>query len=454
MRPLKTLLILLLTPVMLLCGCAPRYATLEEALQDGARIPRGVMIDGADVGGMTIDEAKTAMQKAHAQKQKATAFTVVSSNGRVVFDASALPIDWKREEALLEAVNLSALSFSQRELQCGMQLHGEGCRSKLEALCASLDVAAKDAVASYDDGKFSYTEASHGRKVDVAQLAKDVTAALKEGGEITAVVRETAPVYTTEQAKADTARLARFRTSFAGGTYGKANRVYNIKKAARAIDGYCIQPGEEFNMNDVLGARNGENGWRKATAIRYGVYVDEYGGGVCQVSTTLYNAVLLAELSVTERHHHSWPLGYVDIGQDATISTDGPNFRFVNDKDKPVYLSALVNEEEKTITVQIFGPKRTDGLSVKLRSQKVEHLDDPGSELVVDSSLAYGTLIVERESRSGSVSETHRLYYDAAGEMVARELVTRDKYRPLKGIIRVSPDQKQRALQKYDISQR
>lgn len=452
MRSLKAVCILLLLPLALLCGCSARYATAAEAAKAGARIPRGVTIDGTEVSGMTLEQAEAALVRAHAQKQKATRFTVVSSDGSVDFDASQLPIEYDRERTLLQAVNLSALSFGGRALCCDVQLHGEACRSSLAALCAPLCTAPKDAAATYRDGSFTYTEAANGREVDVVKLSRDVTSAMAVGGKITAAVRETSPGYSTEQAMADTTLLARFSTSFASGSYGKKDRVYNIQKAARKIDGFCVQPGTEFNMNRVLGARTGENGWRKATAIRYGAYVDEYGGGVCQVSTTLYNAVLLATLPITERHHHSWPLGYVDIGRDATISTDGPNFRFVNDGDKPVYISALVDTKKKTITVRVFGAARTDGLSVKLRSKKVENIKNPGSKLIVDKSLPAGTLLEEREARGGSVSETHRLYYDAAGALVKQELVSRDKYRPIKGTVRVSPDQKERAIRQYDIS--
>lgn len=113
--------------------------------------------------------------------------------------------------------------------------------------------------------------------------------------------------YTAEHARADTQLITEFSTSFKSATYGKANRVFNIAKAAELIDGTTIAPGEEFDMNAILGPRNAENGWKEATGIRDAVYVQEYGGGVCQVSSTLYNAVLMADLRVTDRTHHSWP---------------------------------------------------------------------------------------------------------------------------------------------------
>ena len=451
MRRLIVSFILILCTA-LLCGCAARYESLADADLQGARLPRGVRIDGADISGMTIAEARTVLKELHAQTEKEAVFTVSTSDGVVRFNASDLGAAWDTEEVLLKALNASALSAQSKAYRCQMRLHNESCRGALHTLTAQLCKAPSDAMAAYAKGGFTYTEAQAGYAVDTAALAQAVAASLDAGGALDAAVTQIEPSYTTAQAKADTVLLSSFTTSFAGGTYGKTNRVYNIRKAAQHIDGFIIEPGGEFNMNDALGDRTGKNGWRKATAIRYGVYVDEYGGGVCQVSTTLYNAVLLACLPVTERHHHTWPLGYVDAGRDATISTDGPNFRFRNDTAKPVYISAITDTDAKTITVKLFGNAPADGRKVKLSAKRVEKLADPGYKLTVDNTLAANTILVERESRGGSVSEVYRLFYDETGKLMERELIGRDKYRPVKGILRVSPDQEKRARAAYDIS--
>lgn len=218
-----------------------------------------------------------------------------------------------------------------------------------------------------------------------------------------------------------------------------------MKKAAGLIDGQRLESGGVFDMNAALGARNEENGWREATAIRQGSYVQEYGGGVCQVSTTLYNAVLLADLEIAERSHHSWPLGYIDIGRDATISTGGPNFKFINTTQSPIYISALVNTEKETVTVRLFGRARSDGIYIRLRSEKVESIADPGDEIQTDRSLPAGQTLRKRESRPGSISETYKQYYSSDGKLLREELVSRDKYRPIKGILLVSGAKKESA---------
>ena len=169
------------------------------------------------------------------------------------------------------------------------------------------------------------------------------------------------------------------------------------------------------------------------------MYVQEYGGGVCQVSSTLYNTVLMADLSVTERVHHSWPLGYIDIGRDATISTGGPNFRFVNSGGAPVTVCAAVDREKKTVTVSIYGRPLPDGISIRVTSKKLETLPEPGVEYVTDDLLKPGEQQVMREPRRGSISVTYKEYYDAEGNFLRREQVTKDKYRSISGITHVGP---------------
>ena len=207
----------------------------------------------------------------------------------------------------------------------------------------------------------------------------------------------------------------------------------------KLIDGTTIAPGEEFDMNAILGPRNAENGWKEATGIRDAVYVQEYGGGVCQVSSTLYNAVLMADLRVTDRTHHSWPLGYVDIGRDATISTGGPNFKFQNTQEVPITIGAQTDKEKKKITISVYGRPLADGVTIQISSKKVETLPEPETEVIVDESLAPGIQQVVREPRRGSVAVTYKEYYDANGNLLHKEQVTKDKYRSIKGITHVGP---------------
>ena len=432
--------------VLLLGACAsPSYDNLAQAQSAGARLGEHIYIDGVDVSGLTPQEAANRLAEAQQAILADRHFSIGSGTDSLEISAADLPIQFNCEEVLLQALSLPehALSGNARELSCTPQVQLEPLRAALSQQTAGLNQQPQDATASYDpsvEGGFVFTEATPGRVVDVHALAQSLQDHIASGDTSALPVSftEIPPSYTAQQAAADNQLICRFATSFAGSTYSKKNRVFNIEKAAAMIDGVTIAPGEEFDMNATLGDRNAENGWKKAAGIRDGAYVQEYGGGVCQVSTTLYNAVLMADLSVTERHHHSWPLGYIDPGRDATISTDGPNFRFINNGQAPITISAQVDTSEKTISVAIYGRPLPDGTTIALFAKKTATLDDLGTEYTVDTSLAPGQTEEVRKSRRGCIAVTWKEYYDAQGNLLKKEEVSEDKYRSIRGLVKVS----------------
>ena len=360
--------------------------------------------------------------------------------------AAELGALWDLDDVLLKALCLTQYypgANKARMFETSLVVDERKLGEQAEHIAEALQVASQNAYATYDAEKdcFNYMESAEGLQVDAARLADQLKIALlaERSAAIEAYTTTIPPEYTIEEARADTQRIAEFSTSFRGSTYGKANRVFNIAKAAERINGITLAPGEEFDMNAILGPRNGENGWKEATGIRDAVYVQEYGGGVCQVSTTLYNAVLMADLTVTERTHHSWPLGYIGIGRDATISTGGPNFKFRNTQEMPITIGAHTDKKKKTVTVCIYGRPLADGETIRITSKKVETLPEPETEVIIDASLAPGVQQVVREPRQGSVAVTYKEYYDADGNFLRREQVTKDKYRSIKGIIHIGP---------------
>ena len=148
--------------------------------------------------------------------------------------------------------------------------------------------------------------------------------------------------------------------------YGSsANRVNNVAKAAESINGVIMMPGDSFSYNEVLGERTAANGYLPAGAYSGGKVVTEYGGGICQVSSTLYNCALLANLEITSRTNHYFFVDYLPAGLDATVSWGGPEFVFVNDRDYPIRISAWVDNGTHTVTVEIWGTD-VDGSYVQM----------------------------------------------------------------------------------------
>ena len=426
-------------------GCAKKYTDMEDAQNSGATLGECILIDDVDVSGMTPAQAVSAVEEAHTRTLKGLYYTITAGEDSLDINAALLPISFDTRDTVMEALSLKKHwpeGIEPRRLYTAMGADIAELRKALEELSSELQYEPTDATASYSPEEgFTYTDHADGRALDYDHLSGSVHELISSGksGSVSAVTSAVPAEYTSDMARQDTTLISEFTTSFSGSTYGKANRVFNIVKAASLIDGKTVASGEEFDTNATLGDRNEENGWKTAAGIRDGAYVQEYGGGVCQVSTTLYNAVLMADLEITERHHHSWPLGYVDIGRDATISTGGPNLRFINSSAAPITISALTDKENKTVTVRIYGRPLKDGMRIELTSKKTATLSSPGTETVYDPSLAPGESETVRKARRGSVAETHKLYYSADGQLIDKVLVTEDKYRSISGIVNVGP---------------
>ena len=212
------------------------------------------------------------------------------------------------------------------------------------------------------------TQSSVGRTFDVAEAEK-AWAAASYGDTVTIPMTVTKPEHTTEEindmlfrdALSKNWTLVRLwnrdycnevRTSLSGSS---ADRISNVKKACGLLDGLVLIPGQTLSFNDTLGERTEANGWKPATAYANGEVRQEYGGGICQVSSTLYNAVLYANLEIVERACHQFQVGYLPWGMDATVSWGWPDFKFRNDAEYPVKIHAWVDEDTNECCVQILG---------------------------------------------------------------------------------------------------
>ena len=292
------------------------------------------------------------------------------------------------------------------------------------------------------DEPFLYTDAIDGLMPDRAALLQALRSVDPEKSRQSITVPfVTDPAVVTRESLAEThALLSSYTTSFSSKTLRKENRVHNIKLAAARINGTVVAPGEVFSMNKTIGDRTKANGYKLAGAITNGMSVTEYGGGVCQVSTTLFNAVLMADLAVEERYHHSWPMEYAPVGRDATIATGMKDFRFRNTGDAPVTIVAEVDEGAMTVTVRLYGQHSDAFAYIEVVSEQLSRLPGKAAEWILDESLPPGTKQVERQGRRGRTSVTYLDYYAADGTLIERRTAFKDTYPSIGEIAYVSSD--------------
>lgn len=239
------------------------------------------------------------------------------------------------------------------------------------------------------------------------------------------------PSLTTEQANAMGVKecISEFSTRFEP---ANKPRVHNIQEAANAIDGTILGPGETFSFNETVGPRSAETGYLDAPIMVGDDLVPGVGGGICQVSSTLYNAVLLANLSIVVRVNHSMAPAYLPAGRDATVAYDYIDFKFRNDGSSHILIKFLVTKN--TITSKVYGSVPT-GQKVHVITVIDEKIP-PGIIKKEDPSLAPGDEVIEDNGSWGYVVKVYRVI-ESNGVEQSRELISKDRYRPRSKRVRV-----------------
>ncbi len=212
-------------------------------------------------------------------------------------------------------------------------------------------------------------------------------------------------------------------------------RKSNIAVAVKALDNVLVASGEEFSFNRTVGERTEKRGYKISKIIVNGEFVDGIGGGVCQVSTTLYNAVLLAGLDVIEYHPHSLPISYVAPSFDAMVNSGWADLKFINRTLNPIIIRAFA--DGTTLRVEIYGEPMAEKYSRK--SLITEEIPAPASEVVVDEmgefpDLYEGDSLVVKYGRPGYKSEGY-LVVTKGGKQVKTKKIRSDKYAPIRGKI-------------------
>lgn len=282
--------------------------------------------------------------------------------------------------------------------------------------------------------KNPFTIHPHVNGVDLSislEEAKNKVANATEG-DITIPLKITTPKVTTNQigTEAFPNRLGTFTTYF---STADGNRTSNIRLATKKINGVVLMPGETFSYNQVVGKRTAAAGFKAAHAFSGGKVVDEIGGGICQVSSTLYNTVLLANLQIVERRNHHFNTGYVKPGTDATVAWGGVDFKFKNSRNYPIKIIGSVSGG--SVKIDIYGLKQENEYDVVIESQILQRT----ARKVVyqeDANLAKGQQKVIQSGYDGIKSKTYKILKQN-GQVVSRTLLSTDTYNTQNKIIAV-----------------
>ncbi len=259
--------------------------------------------------------------------------------------------------------------------------------------------------------------------------AKKLLAESKEEYTITLTI--TKPKVTIEDigTEAFPDRLSVFTTRYDASNY---NRTTNLRLACQKINGTILMPGDTFSYNKTLGERTIAAGYKEAKIYAAGEVVDGLGGGICQISSTLYNAAVMANLQIVERSNHQFVTSYLPAGRDATVVYGAIDFKFKNTRKYPVRLTA--NVQNGIATVEVFGIKEDQEYTITFDTRTVGTIA-PSTKYEDDPSLAEGEEVVKQKGTNGIQTETY-ITKNLDGKVVSRDLLSKDTYTPMQRIVK------------------
>ncbi len=312
-----------------------------------------------------------------------------------------------------------------------------GIDEKIDKIASEIETEPVCAKAVFSKNSYSISPSKQGMRLNKEKLYADITSSISSNfSQITATTCPVKPQFIEEDIMRATKLQGEFSTKYTSSSYGRKN---NINLATQALNNTEILPNETFSFNDTVGRRTLDKGYKTANIIKDGTFVKGVGGGICQVSTTLYNALLLANITVDESHKHSLPVSYVKPGLDAMVSWNGADLKFKNLTTLPIYISSLSNNE--SINFKIYGDTNPENLILKTRSEIVRTIPAVKDRIIPDKDGKYaekimfkGEFIREKSSKDGYEVESFLDYYKG-DELVSTRSLRHATYEPQQGIV-------------------
>ncbi len=400
--------------IMILLIGAYVVGTYMVSRPDADEICEGVYIDKVNVSGMTKEAAQEAVEK-HVGKLAGRSLKV-DVNGEVV-TATLADIGYTCEigNVITQAIQvgkegnmfsnyaeIKKVSAEKKVFPLQFSYSEKKLNHFVKNKCGKKCTNAKNARIKMKNGELTYTEAKQGVSIDVDTTVEAIKTALQEQEEEQTVVVQAEVIVQEPKVTKDLAmrckdKIGTFTTSF---NAGNVSRSRNVSNAARLINATVLYPGETFSVHDAISPLTEENGYYAAPSYSNGQVVDSIGGGVCQVSTTLYNAVLRAELEIVERSPHSMVVSYVKPSMDAAIAGDYKDFKFRNNTKVPLYIQGGTYSGNVFFT--IYGEEtRASDRTVTFESEVIETIEPGQDKITYDKTKPASYSQVTQEAHTG-----------------------------------------------------
>lgn len=413
-------------------------AEMEKTL-NVSTVYNGITVNGVNIGGMSVEDACQTLQSQINSEFDNIYVTLTKDDKNWKYKFSDFGARYAVESTVAEAFKygregtekeryklVKALEKKPEDFESEYTYDKEKVNSTMLALDGEVSQEAVNSKLSRESGRFVISDSQQGYKMDAAKTSADVCAALSTMADASVAISGNVvePSVTREDNEKATSLIGSYSTNYSG---GNAGRNENLRVGCLNINGTIVKPGETFSMNVGLGPQTYANGYRDAAVIVNGKIENDVAGGVCQVTSTLYNAVIRAELPIVQRSNHSLTVSYVPLGLDAAVAGDYKDLKFKNDTEYPVYIEAYTTGSK--VVCNVYGHEIHDsGRKVEFETVLTGTIEKPAEVVTEDPDLPEGTRTVTRYGKEGKKVDTYKKVYEN-GKLVSNEYFSSSTYK-------------------------
>ncbi|MBP1744090.1 MAG: VanW family protein [Firmicutes bacterium] len=404
----------------------------------------GVTVDGTDLSGLNKEQAAEILAKNHGDVISDKKINITVEGKTFTLEYSKINPSYDIESAVEEAYaygkdrslfgKFNAIKFSgDKKIGLKLAYNQEAVSGFIASIESEVNIQPVNAKIDVNSG-FKITQEKDGKQLDREALEKELQSKIdgKIGSDtdVSAAMKVSKAGVTADMLKGINAKISTFSTNY--GSISSAARANNVVVATRSINGMVLMPGETFSFNGVVGQRTEARGFQAAPVIVGNKVESGLGGGICQVSSTLYNACLKGNLKIVERVHHTFPSSYVPIGQDATVDYGNIDFRFTNSYSYPLYIEGTTGGGY--VSFSIYSDKSLAATTCAITNEVYETIQ-PTTNYTDDATLLAGTEVTETPAHTGYRVKVYRTVY-SDGKQVSQETVSNDYYKVVNAVVK------------------
>lgn len=426
--------------ILFVCIVGAGFGLNAVATIDDNIICDGVYIDSIDISGMTVAEAKSAVDS-YVEQLKSKTITIMVDDNKVTTSFEELGYNMIENDYIDQALKVgksgnlikryTELKDIEREklvFKLEFSVDDAIIKNLVENDCSSFNIPSKNATIRRENGNFIVTNEEIGRKVVIDETIEKIKSSmLKDWNQndlkLDAIVINDEPEFTKEIVEKCNTVLATYTTTYASSS---ASRAANLANGAKLLNGTVLYPQEILSCYEVLNPFTVDNGYYTAGAYSQGKVIDSIGGGICQVSSTLYNASILAELEIVERSPHSMSVSYVPLSRDAAIAGTYKDLKVKNNTDAPIYIEAFT--VGRAITFKIYGNEtRNPGRKIEFETVVTKKINPPKDVITKDATKPASYEKVTQSAHIGYKAELYKVIYQD-GVIESRTLFNSSSY--------------------------